>query len=478
MPSIMADGIWITTAKIISQLTQIAAFLLAARVLSPAEFGLFAFASAIAVLLVVIAEGGWAEFIMKAGDDEDCFDQVATVSLVSGCLLTTAGLIAAGAFYLFTEDEAQSTLVALFSCWMLPAALTATYDGTLVARGQLRQRAVIRIVAEAIGLGTAAALLLLDGHAWALVISKIFCQLVLLLGAVYVVAHLPRLHLTRHMFACVMEFSRHIVGNRLVAFIGSYSGTLAVGSFLGIADAGYYRAAERVVAAISELLAEPTRSLSWIVFRSAQRQSSVSGGAVARAGVRFILVLLAVAVPMYLGLMQISDAAVRLLLGDVWRPAAALIPFFCVRQILYLPGYINEPLLSVVGQLQRRLPVTLLNVAVSLLVIVAAAGFGLWQLALAQCFSAMFVLATVIRLQSKFAGLDWWEISKGVLLLIVPANLAMVAAVTMIRWQDLFPELPWFGTAALQAIIGAMIYAGVLAIAVQAARRRYWSPII
>ncbi|MBB4571625.1 oligosaccharide flippase family protein [Rhizobium leucaenae] len=468
MPAIVSGGVWIVTAKIVSQLSQIATFFVATRMLSPAEFGLFAFVSAIAMLVVVMAEGGWAEFMMKAPDGDDCFDQVTTISLISGVSFTTAGAIAAAVFYTLTSDETQSVLLALFSCWMLPAALTAAFDGALVASGRLRQRAMVRIVGELSGLITAMALLHLHGHASALAAAKIVCQLVLLIGSMAAVMRLPRLYLTRPMFVEVAAFSRQIVGNRLVVFLGSYSGTLVVGSFLGVADAGFYRAAERVVAVVSELLAEPARSLSWVVFRRAHSTRSIGS-----AGARFLLILVAIAAPMYFGLAQVSEPVVRLMLGDVWLPAASIIPFFCLRQLLLSPGYINEASLSVVGGIRYRLPITLLNVAVSLAVVVAVARFGLRELAIAQCFTAAFALATCIGLQSKIASVNWLKISKGVVLLIAPSSLIMVATVALVR-QNFSEGLPWRIVVLVQIATGALAYAAALKALVGLTRRLRW----
>ena len=59
-------------ARLFSQVAQLIAFVGAARVLSPAEFGFFAFVSAIAFLFVVVSEGGWAEFIMRADHGDAC----------------------------------------------------------------------------------------------------------------------------------------------------------------------------------------------------------------------------------------------------------------------------------------------------------------------------------------------------------------------------------------------------------------------
>jgi len=304
-------------------------------------------------------------------------------------------------------------------------------------------------------------------------VAKVVCQLVLLLGSAHAAARLPRLHLTKPVVIEVLAFSRQIVGNRLVVFIGSYSGTLVVGSFLGIADAGFYRAAERVVAVVSELLGEPARSLSWVVFRRAHLEPA---GSTRRAGFacdRFVLVLIAIAAPMYLGLGQVSEPVVRLVLGDAWMPAASLIPFLCLRQLLLSPGYINEASLSVVGRIGYRFPVTLLNVAISLVVVIVVAQFGLRALASAQCFTAAFALLTCIVLQSKLANVDWLEITKGAALLIVPSSLIMVVAVFLVR-ESFSEALSWHEIFVLQIVTGVLTYACVLAMLVALSRRLRW----
>jgi O-antigen/teichoic acid export membrane protein len=470
--AIVSGGAWIVIAKIVSQLSQIAMFFLAARMLSPADFGLFAFVSAIAMLLVVVAEGGWAEFLMKSSGGGDCFDQVATISLCSGGILTIVGFITTGLFYTLTVNVAQSWLLALLSCWMLPAALTATFDGMLIVSGRLRQRALVRSAGELAGLLTAVVLLHLGAHASALAAAKIACQLIVLTGSVVATMRLPRLRLTAPVFVEVVTFSRQIVGNRLVVFLGTYSGTLVVGSFLGVVDAGFYRAAERIVSVISELMGEPARSLSWVVFRRAHGQPGATVRSIGRAGVKFLLVLFAIAAPMYLGLAQVSIPVIRLMLGENWIPSAAIIPLLCLRQLLLSPGYINEASLSVIEQIRYRLPVTLLNVAVSLGAIIVFARFGLRELAIVQCFTAAFALITCIRIQTKIAMVDWVQVSKGVILIILPAIIVMITTVMVIH--NLSEVISWRSVLFLQIAIGALSYATVLTALVGINKRLCW----
>jgi hypothetical protein len=143
-----------------------------------------------------------------------------------------------------------------------------------------------------------------------------------------------------------------------------------------------------------------------------------------------------------------------------------------VRQLLLSPGYINEASLSVIDRIRYRLPVTVLNVAVSLAAVVVFARFGLRELAIVQCFTAAFALATCIGLQSKIAKVDWVEISKGVILLILPASMMMIATVMVVH--NLSGDMSWRVGLFLQITTGALTYATALMALVGLSRRLRW----
>lgn len=426
--TLLGGGAWIAAAKIVSQLAQLSTFLIAARVLSPAQFGFFAFVSAIAILALVVAEAGWAQFIMARGEDREQFDKIATLSLVSGIVFTALGLSISLASFLYSGEAWIGILLALFSCWMLPASLSAPYEGTLVARGQLRQQAVVVMASEIIGFCITILGLYLDLHTAALIVGKLSVQVFMLGGYAIVVRQVPTIAFSAGFTREILTFSRHIVANRLTALSGSYAGTLAVGSFLGATEAGYYRAAERIVASISELLGEPARALGWLVFRKAHDRGQL-GKRPDHTREHFVLALLAVAMPVYLGLMQVSDIAVKFLLGSAWLPAASVVSILCVRQLLLLPGYLTEPLLSVSGYIHKRLPFTLLCTAVTVAATVASAPFGLVALAYAQSLTAGLTFSTALMLQVKFGNMSWRNIVVRSFALIGPPSLALLATV-------------------------------------------------
>ncbi|MBU3995909.1 MAG: oligosaccharide flippase family protein [Actinobacteria bacterium] len=465
LPSLLKSAVWTFAAKGFSQVSQLVGFVVAARVLNSAEFGLFAYSAAFAVLLAIFAEGGWGEFVMKTHNEPDRLDQIASVSILAGLISMALGLCAAIVIGVCFGRSEEAALVALFSIWLLPASLVVVYEGILVADGRLRAQAAIKIAADVCGLALTVAGLLAGWGVLALVAGRLAMQVTMLTACIIVVRWLPKPRLTRSLFWDLLDFSRHIVSNRLIVFVRSYSGTLVVGSFLGLAEAGYYRAAERIVAAFSEMIGEPVRLLAWVVLRRVanlppgDRNVSKEMGT---AATRFMASAMAVSVPVYIGLALMSGSLVRIMLGEAWEPAAILVTLLAVKQILLIPGYLTEPLLSLAGTIKKMPSAVLLNSMVSLTFVLALTPFGMLAAAAGQCAAAMFSFVISMRLQSRYGAVDW----TGVLRRCLHPLLGVVSMVTSVALiGDVAAGSATSGLAVngLQAIAGGAAYLATLA---------------
>lgn len=465
--SLVSDGMFTMIAKGTSQLVQLLIFIIGARVLTSAEFGFFAFTSAFVVMLIVLAEGGWGEFLMKSHNREADYDQVATTAMISGLIVSTLALAGALAMGSWFGDMLHLEILVISSVLIFACALSTIYDGILVAQGRLKDQAKIRIISELVGLAVVAAGLWSGWNIIALFAGRLAAQLTSLGCSMLAVLWLPKIRLTRPFLREILGFSRHILANRLIVFLRSYSATLAVGGFLGLAEAGYYRAAERIVASISELLAEPARLLGWVVFRKArdrQPQDIAGGNArIATAANSFVVLLIAIAAPFYLGLSLASGALINFVLGDAWMPAAIVVSILAIRQLLLIPAAIIEPLLSMVGELRRLPPIALMNGGISIALIVALAPFGLIPLALGQVAVGAFWLGTMIWLQQRHGGLDWSRIARRCGPTLAALG-AMLLADFALNYITLPAALPNALTTGFQVAGGAIAYVAVLAI--------------
>lgn len=464
LPSVVGDGASTLVSKIVAQVVQLLIFLVAARVLESAEFGLYAFSSAIMIMLVVVAEGGWGEFVMKAECSARELDQVGTISIIAGMLVTIVGLAGAATAWLVFRRPHEAALLVLFSCWFLPSSLYAVYDGLLVARGLLRRQAVIRMASEIAGLCCTMLGLWLGWSIFSLVAGRLMSQLVCLGASAVVLGWFPRIYLTWPLAREILEFSRHILSNRLIVFLRSYSGTLAIGSFLGLAEAGYYRVAERIVAAFSELIGEPARMLAWTLFRRSAMVMSSDGRPVRDAGAAatvFMMVLMAISTPIYLGLSLISSNLIEVVLGDKWAPAAVLVAILSMKQVLLTPGYVTEALLSLSGNIRRMPPTLLLNALVSVSLILLLAPFGVTAAAWGQCAASLISFLTSMHLQKNYGGLGWGKVLRKSGYVMVAIAL-MAAAVYGLGYFAETRSMRRILTVLLQVAAGSAIYACTL----------------
>lgn len=461
---VISAGAWTISAKVVSQISQVAAFILAARSLPTAEFGFYAYSSAFVLLFVAIAEGGWGEFIMKTPDYRKSLSQIATVALISGSGVTLIGLLATTVIQIDFKRTDEATIIALYSCWILPAALSTVYDGVMVADGKLRNLALIRISGEIAGLATVALGLSLGWGVVSFVASRLAAQLVCLFASMVVVRWLPRLELTRAFCKELLEFSRHIVANRFIVLFRSYSATLLIGSFLGLTDAGFYRAAERIVAAVSELVGEPARILAWSRLR---RVAPVIEGQpaakedIGKPATMLLSVLMIIAMPVYVGLALVAEPLVRLVLGPSWAPTAALLILLALKQILLIPGYVTEPILSLTGNIRRMPPNILVNNLVGVVILLSLAPFGMLPAAVGQCVAAIFAFAISIYLHVKYGGVQWLRVLRDCSFPALGLTAMSMVVLGVSDLTQLF-SIGVFLTMALQILSGAAIYLAAL----------------
>ncbi|MBX9458394.1 MAG: oligosaccharide flippase family protein [Rhizobium sp.] len=465
MARIVGDGTWTLTAKIISQVAQIAAFILAARTLTSHEFGFYAYSSAFALLFVAIAEGGWGEFVLNTPEYRHRLSEVATIAIASGGLVTMFGLSATAVIDWYFQQPEEAAIIALFSCWILPSALSTVYDAVIVAEGRLRDLALIRILGEAAGFAVVVLGILSGWGVVSFVAGRLAYQLLVLAASIVAVRWLPAIRLDWTFCRELLAFSRHIVANRFIILFRSYSATILVGSFLGLAEAGYYRAAERIVAAISELVGEPARILAWFNLRKAAASSDDPAAArleIGRTATSLMTVLVTVSLPIYVGLALIADPLVRVVLGDTWAPTATLLSLLALKQVLLIPGYVTEPLLTLSGNIRRMPPAVLINSLVGVGLLLALAPFGMLAAALGQCAASVVSFLVSVRLQSRYGSMRWDTVLRDCSFSLF-ALLAMIVAVITFSSMAGMLSVAGAPSIALQVAIGTLIYFATLA---------------
>jgi len=463
-PSVVGAGGWALGARAVAQIAQLALFIVAARVLNPADFGLFALVQAASVLLFVVAAAGWREFIMGWGGNPRAVNQAITLSIFSGYAMAFIGLGVAYTAVLRFEAPVVGALSAILSLTVLISPITNAFGAILVRRGDLRAMSVSTILAEIFGLAVGVWALMEGWGILALGVSKLAMQFLNLIGVMLAARWPVKLLLRGGYGSKIIEVSRQILAHRVISFVSSNAGVFIVGSFLGIFAVGLYRAAERVVSSIAELIFEPLRLVGWMMFRNAADKAKSADGTreeLTREASFFLPLLIIFASPIFVGLAVVAEDIIVVLLGEAWRGAAPVASLLAVSALLMVPTVATEPLLTMTGKINRLPPVALFNAIVAVVVLFAFVQFGLLAAAAARLVASAVTMLTAVWLQDRYAKAPWWRTIK-MAAPVYTALVALVAAVVGARMLMANYEVLLAVKLAIEVGVGAVAYFVVL----------------
>ncbi len=447
-------------ARIIAQGAQLALFLVAARVLTPADFGVFSITVAVSSLLFIFGAAGWNEFVLGWGGSNRATSQAIAYSAIGGYLLSVIGVGCAAVSILVFNAPAYAILILIFSATLLIGPLTYALGALLVRRGRVMTLSIILIVSELVGLAAGVAGLMAGWNIIALGVAKITMQLIHFTCVMLVARQPIKLVLNGGYAAEIFEISRSILSNRVISFISGNASTFLIGAFLGVASVGYYRAAERIVLAVSEMLFEPMRLIAWMVFRQAADGGGTPGEVrelLTQESRYFFPLMILCAAPVFIGLAMISDDLVGVFLGEDWLPAAPVVTVLALAGLLFTPTIANEPLLTISGKIKVLPPVALFNAVTTVVIFLVFTQFGLMAAAFARLGSSAIMLLTSFWMQGKHAGAAWWAAARTA----APVYAGVIGLVISVVFANLWLadyNLSVISRLGVEIVIGAVAY--------------------
>ncbi|MEM9223354.1 MAG: oligosaccharide flippase family protein [Pseudomonadota bacterium] len=416
-----------------SQAAQLTIVIVAARFLSPAEFGVIALVAVIALMVLGIAEAGSADFIVSWQGNERVIDACLVLGVLAGAVVALGGVALAYATPLF--GHVTSDLVALSALWTCIAIVASGQGGLLVRAERVELKSAVVILSEVIGITVALLSLFRGQGVLSLIYGKLAQQGTELVVLSAINRRLPIFVPSHQLVRPVVQYCQHILATRALSVTRASVAPLLVGAFLGPAAVGLYRAGERLIGAFAEVVGEPVRMVAWLLFRRAARIASFNGqpvtSAISSASAIFLPVVLALAVPAFILVGIFADELVVFLLGEPWRGAGAIAAVLAVARLLTVPASITDVVLSLTGQIKRLPRVSLINCIVAIGVVAITAQFGVLAVAYGEVFAGLIAFGTSVWLQSN-AGVNWAQVAR-LSAFVLPA-LAVAIAVALTAW--------------------------------------------
>ncbi|MGH2824478.1 MAG: oligosaccharide flippase family protein, partial [Thermoleophilaceae bacterium] len=294
--------------------------LVLARLLAPADFGLFAMAT-LGMELLSVFSGLWlgAALILRPDMGRRAEGTVLTLLIGAGALLAFALALVSPAAAAFFGEPRLAGIVALLAAVLLVSGVNWFYDTLLQRELAFRRRFACQVVrtltfsAVALGLGAAGA------GVWSLVVAYLAGHLgngaaLLILTPYRVRPAFDRVEARR-----VIRSGRGFLAQDFATFAGANADYLAVGRVLGPAQLGFYSMAFRQAELPNYAIAEPVGKVTFPAFAQMRHR----GEDVRPAFLNALRLMALATVPVGVVLSAAAVPFAVALFGPEWRPMAA-----------------------------------------------------------------------------------------------------------------------------------------------------------
>jgi len=262
---VVRGGGWVFALRITDQLFGLARLIILARLLAPADFGLFGIALLAMSALETFSQTGFsAALIQKNEDIKPYLDTAWTVQLIRGTILALILFAVAPHIAAFFDAPAAKSILQVIGLSVLFQGFTSV--GVIYFQKELEfhKQFAYMFSGALVNAGVAILAAFLLRSVWALVFGLLAGNLMRMVVSYFIHPYRPHIHFSRKQFKELFGFGKWIFGSSMLVFLITQGDDIFVGRLLGIAALGFYQLAYR----ISNMpTTEITHVISQVTFR-------------------------------------------------------------------------------------------------------------------------------------------------------------------------------------------------------------------
>jgi PST family polysaccharide transporter len=344
---LLKGAIWLSGARLASNLLATISTLVLARLLLPSDFGLVALGTTTLTILTSVTNISLSEALVQHRDpSHQHFHTVWTLNLLRGVLIGSVfALIAVPAARYYSDYRLEYVMLALSGSAILnglenPRAIMLTKQ--LI----FWQQFMLQVSQKLVALIASVLIALIYHSYWALIGGILLGQLVGVLVSYTVLPFRPAFSIAhaRELFS----FSIWLTLCEAINAINWNFDQLLVGKYLGKTTLGYYSVGNNLAVMPSREVMTPLTSTLFPAFSNLAHDPVRLAAAYQRAQA----MVTAAALPAGVGMALIADPLVRLTMGEKWLPAVLVIRILAAVFAFQSLGSLAQPLAMAAGRTQ------------------------------------------------------------------------------------------------------------------------------
>lgn len=449
--------LWVSLSSILLKLINFAVSIILARLLEPQDFGLVAIALIVVSFFEIFHDLGIRPALIHRKNDYDAAANTAflifpAVALVFYAISYQIAPLAAQFFH----EEQITVLIRVLSLTFVIWSFGSLPKALLTKDLEFKKLVTHRLLPK-IAYGAVAIMMALKGFGvWSLVGGHLIFEVLNVITVWYAQKWRPSLRFDRRIAIELLNYGKYAMTANIIIFLISVIDIAIIGRLLGSQELGYYSIAFTIAGFFTLQISIMVSEVMFPAFSKMQGDINKMGTAYQKT----LKYLSLIAFPAALGIMSVSWYFIKVVYGDKWLPAVAVLQVLCIYGLNKAMLKTTENLYLAAGKPKIMTKINLYQFAAMLILIYPlTVKYGILGTGIAAVIPSAMMVFLTFREAGKIIDRSFLTIIKN----IVPAaigSLVMLSLVLML--QQFVSHLTPVLVLVLSIGVGAVSYSGFI----------------
>ncbi len=385
---------WNLAGSVIIQLLNLITKIILARLLFPADFGIFAMVFIfINFLGIFVGFGISSAIIYKKEEPQKTLNTAVVLTTIIGIVLFFISYFSSNVIAVFFNQELLEPMIKLVSVVFLFDSLSTLLYATFIKELEFKKKTIIDITSVFIYSILVLVLVYIGLGVWALVISYVLQHLFVVILLWIFSPRRPSWEYDKTIAKEMFHFGKYALATSIIAWAITSIDNLFVGKQLGDESLGYYSMSFTIAA----LPVVSFTHLITAVFHPVYAKIQDDQNRLKEAYLKPLEWSLTVILPVSVGLFILADILVLVLFGEKWLPIVPLLKIFAIYCILRTVCTIIAQLLEGIGKPKDAAKIVFIELIILCIGIITLISWGLYGVAIAVVFARFVSMILYIR---------------------------------------------------------------------------------
>jgi len=324
-------GGWISSLKIIRKIFSLIRLIIIGRILAPSDFGLMGIALLTMSALETFSTTGFRQaLIQKKENTENYLDAAWTILIIRGFIIFIILYLMAPYVAIFFHTSAVKPIIQVLGFVTFISAFSNIGVVFFHKKLEFNKVFIYRFVGISTNFIVAVLAAVILRSVWALVFGLLAEKVVSLIISYSIHPYRPHLSKDLGKVKDLFGFGRWILGSNILIFIGEHIDDIFVGRALSAIALGFYQMAYRISNMLETEITEVISSVAFPVYAKIQDQQT----RLQKAYFRILRLILAITLPIAVGIVFLAPEFTRIFLGEKWMPMVTAMQLLAVAGLI------------------------------------------------------------------------------------------------------------------------------------------------